>query len=757
MASARIASRLTAATVYRSGAVVVRLADLPASSLAQVVVGGLPLCLDDASLRVRIEGAAAVVIDAQVAIDPPAEAQAPAPDEAEVRAARRAEAEVRARVEALAAQAALLAGVQLRPRPEPQRGLLPAPIPLAARAALFDTVAAELERLAGERAAAAEELRLAGERRAVLEARRAEAGSARPARAEELRKCAVATLRWDGPAAPGGRLVVEYRVPGARWLPSYVVRVLPGRERAEVQLRALVRQRTGEDWEGIALSVSSADAQGWCPLPVLPARRIGRRQEPPATGWRRPPAGAEALYADYDQALGRGQADGGVEAMLAGITPELIALVPAQVAHDYRLLPVLLKDGELTLAVEDQGNVAAIDDIKFMLNVKAVKAVVCSPAQMEAGLLRHYGPAPAKQPGNDAFMCLSAGEALESAAECPPTPDDRRMRQSPRVFAAKPAFAAARLASTAPAACVPPPPPPAPAAPRDDDPAAWLDYGSLRLAAPDQPRRGRLVHAPGHGALLALFAEARIQVGFSVAGVLQAAAAQAGDVAGDPPGTGWCAPDPAFASRWTAEAPATVPADGGWHLLPVCAGEAAVPWSYVCVPREAREVFRTASFANPFPGPLPAGPADCYLDDAFLVTAPLAAADRGGTVQLGLGVEQGLTVARNVDYQERSAGVFNGTTRAEHRVRLSVANRLAAAVRIELRERLPVAEAEGCAVEEQRVDPPWQAWAPPGRELKGGRRWLIDLAPGAGRELVLEYAITFPARSEVAGGNRREA
>ncbi|MCK6489273.1 MAG: DUF4139 domain-containing protein [Planctomycetes bacterium] len=753
MAIARTASRLTAATVYRSGAVVERIADLPAGCPAQVVVGGLPLCLDDASLRLRIDGAAAVVIDAQVAIDPPAEAQAPAPDEAEVRAARRAEAEARARVEALAAQAALLAGVQLRPRPEPQRGLLPAPIPLATRAALLDTVAAELERLAGERAAAAEELRLAGERRAVLEARRAEAGSARPARAEELRKCAIATLRWDGPAVPGGRLVVEYRVPGARWLPSYVVRVLPGRARAEIQLRALVRQRTGEDWEGIALSVSSADAQGWCPLPVLPARRIGRRQEPPATGWRRPPAGAEALYADYDQALGRGQADGGVEAMLAGITPELLARVPAQVAHEFRVLPLRLVDGELTLAVEGAKNMAAIDDLRFMLDVKAVKAVVCDPARIEAGLLRYYGAAPVAQT-EELMKCYAAEEARESPAECPPPPIDRRNRQSRRMVAAKPAFAAGCLASTAPAACAPPP---APAAVRDDDPTAWLDYGSLRLAAPDQPRRGRLVHAPGHGALLALFAEARIQVGFSVAGVLQAAVAQAGDVAGDPPGAGWCAPDPAFASRWTAEAPATVPADGGWHLLPVCAGEAAVSWSYVCVPREAREVFRTASFANPFPGPLPAGPADCYLDDAFLVTAPLAAADRGGTVQLGLGVEQGLTVARNVDYQERSAGVFNGTTRAEHRVRLSVANRLAAAVRIELRERLPVAEAEGCAVEEQRVDPPWQVWAPPGRELKGGRRWLIDLAPGAGRELVLEYAITFPARSELAGGNRREA
>lgn len=712
MPTPRIASRIIAVTVYASGAVVTREAVLPADAGERLAIAGLPLCLDDGSLRIRVAGAAASVVDTTVALDVPAidPGLAP-PEDAELRAARLVEAEAQAVLEAVEARIAVLDAVQLRPRPEAQRGSPPAPIPLQARAALLDTVNAETERLASERAAATEAVRLANGRREALEARVAAASSARQARPEELRKSAVATLRWHGPVTAGGRLVIEYRVPGARWLPCYVVRFIPGQDRAEIQLRAALRQRSGEDWDGVRLTVSSADHLAWCPLPVLPSRRIGRRQPSPASGWRAPPSGAEALYADYDMAK---------------------ATVAA--------MPVASYGGG--------GDVAMIGRVADDEDREQEEIARPRKDRSRGGELSKKKAKPVPRPVPCAAPMAGAAAPVMSAPPPAPMRNSSRLQEKMEEVSES----AVMYDMAAPGS-----PPSEPAPPRDDDPSAWLDYGVLRLAGPGDGRRGRLAPASGRDAYFTLLTEARISVTVNVLGILHAADVQAGDTVGDPPGDGWRGHDAAFACAWSADLPAQVPGDGAWHVLPICSAAVAVEPAFVCVPRESRDVFRTAGFANPFPTPLPAGPADCYLGDRFLLTAPLGAVDTGGSLRLGLGVEQGIRVARNVAYGERSAGVFGGTTRAEHTVTLTVANKLPRPVRIELRERLPVADTDGCAVELQRVEPPWQEWHPPDRDLPGGHRWQIDLAAGAERGLSFAYAITFPAKQELAGGNRREA
>lgn len=701
MAIPRLSSLIRAVTVYHDGAMVTRVADLPERTPGELALSGLPLCLEDGSLRVRVEGAAATVCDAHVALDVAAvDAALAPPEDAEWRATCRAEAEAIAVVESLESCSGWLDGVQLKPRAEAQRGSLPATIPVQARAALLATLTSESERLADELAAARETLRLASERRAIVDARINAATSARQARPEEMRKSAVTTLRWHGPPASGGRVVIEYRVPGARWLPCYVVRFVPGQDRAEILFRAALRQRTGEDWSGVALTVSSADALAWCPLPSLPSRRIGRRQQTPATGWRAPPSGAESLYADYDQ---------------------------------------VKTAGDIALDYDPPAEEEAVDEKAKESLPDALLSMSMAPPMPVGGLAGLGGMAE-----------LDHGSA--AAASAPPSGVARRA-MSKRAVAGGPRVESPAASYTAAPAMA------KPESPRADDPSAWLAYGALRLAGPDDGRRGRLQPSAPQEVYLDLLAEAHITVRFSVHGLLRQADAMAADTAGMPVGSSWSSPDPTFPNSWSAELPATVPADGAWHIVPVLAAQAVVEPAFICVPRESRDVFRIAVLANPFPTPMPGGPADCYLGDRFLLSSPLAATATGGSLRLGLGVEQGLKVARNVEYGERSAGVFGGTTKAEHHVRVTVANQLQRAVRIEVRERLPVPPPgnDDCTVEVLRVEPAWQGWHPPDRDLPGGHRWMIDLAAGAERVLSFTYTITFPAKQELAGGNRREA
>ena len=79
-----------------------------------------------------------------------------------------------------------------------------------------------------------------------------------------------AELVLDVPAPTKAVLEVSYLVAGPSWRPDYVLRADSESARLSVHYRALVRQNTGEGWEGAELSLSTARPQAGGSLPVLP-------------------------------------------------------------------------------------------------------------------------------------------------------------------------------------------------------------------------------------------------------------------------------------------------------------------------------------------------------------------------------------------------------------------------------------------------------------------------------------------------------
>ncbi len=57
------------------------------------------------------------------------------------------------------------------------------------------------------------------------------------------------------------------------------------------------------------------------------------------------------------------------------IDPEVLRLVPAQIAKKYEVLPVKRIANTLTLAMADPTNVFALDDVAFMTNLQVVPVV----------------------------------------------------------------------------------------------------------------------------------------------------------------------------------------------------------------------------------------------------------------------------------------------------------------------------------------------------------------------------------------------
>jgi type IV pilus assembly protein PilB len=94
------------------------------------------------------------------------------------------------------------------------------------------------------------------------------------------------------------------------------------------------------------------------------------------------------------------------------IPREVIALIPAQMAHTYRIVPLDFESSTklLTIALDDSANFQATDDLKTLMGF-SVKACISSPDDMSAALNRFY-PEDAVESINDLITELSGDEDL---------------------------------------------------------------------------------------------------------------------------------------------------------------------------------------------------------------------------------------------------------------------------------------------------------------------------------------------------------
>ena len=71
------------------------------------------------------------------------------------------------------------------------------------------------------------------------------------------------------------------------------------------------------------------------------------------------------------------------------IDPEIIKLIPEDVARKYQIIPVSRAGSTLTIAMADPSNIFAIDDVKFLTGY-SVETVVASEAAMKGAIEQYY-------------------------------------------------------------------------------------------------------------------------------------------------------------------------------------------------------------------------------------------------------------------------------------------------------------------------------------------------------------------------------
>lgn len=734
MANAQLTSRIDNVKVYAAGATITRVADLGlgvGEVPEHVELAGLPLALDDSSVRVRVEAepgtSTAIATDVRIglSVPPRQEVQHPPTDE-EVREAK---AEVRRLEDAIALidnEIAVLHQLEVPKRPEGEKGKAPPSSPMGARLALAHFKDEQVRFRIQERRDTKEKLRQAKDNLNDLLQKQARASSAREVRPHELRKTAIIRLSYEGEPSTltGQRLIVEYFVPGARWTPTYVCRLDSAGNQAAIAVRAFICQRTGEDWSGVRLELSTAEPMAWCELPELPSLRLGRAQPMPRkSGWRLPPVGAESLFENFDRQKQVALSAVSQHSVLTDIPSPTVPPLP-------------------NLAVEALKNLV-IDSKKIPLNIrKQLAAKVSEPQRRVVDATAQPSAisdefditliSPDMLEVDDALE-LGYFESMPSAA--PPSPR--------AAFRAKTSL---------------------PVNEEEDSLANVLAYSFMQLGAADDPtKRGKLAIEQQHEAYLEILKRRKVVVTFDVIAVVQQAVSNSQNcIFVNLPTGGINVREVAgsFDYAYNADGRVDVPSDGEFHSVALTSKSTDVDLRYVVVPREDTNVFRIAQLKNPLQAPLLAGSADVYVDGEYILSTNITTVPPKGQMEIGLGVEQAIKVARNTTYQEvRSGETLVAFNELRHQIQIDIANRLPREARIEVRERLPIPDKEAKVdVQIDRVSPEWEKYDQEERDqpIQGGYRWRVNVPGGEQAMLSVQYTVKTFVDNELIGGNRRE-
>ncbi|MEA5486901.1 MULTISPECIES: DUF4139 domain-containing protein [Pseudanabaena] len=759
MSIAQLASKIDKVKVYAEGSTVKRLASLSAIAWQnendeniEVEIAGLPLALDDGSVRVRVDNGTEtdsniMVTDVRVGLHVPPPVEVPISDlEASIQSAKAEVDRLSDLGNVIALEIAALNVLHVPDRPIGEQGKAPPTSPTGARIALANFKDEQKQLRLKEKRELESQLRKATEQLADLQQQQNLASNANVAKENELRKTIVARLQIrDRQAAslpPDHlQLIVEYFVQGAKWIPTYVCRLNSANNTAAIALRALICQRTGEDWSGVQIELSTATPMGWCELPELPSLRLGRSQAfASKKAWRNPPQGAEILFEDYD--------------LQRQIAYSVISTT--SVSQSFQI-PNLSPLSSVTQSILNQKienlKIDSFDDLSQNLLGRGVNSVeLASEASLYDEQNEYFGTVSSEV---EAEVSELRSMLQSNMSRSMPSAAPERMEAQVMRKAMAPPKRSMNLERSSISAVM-----------QEDafDPVQEItNYGLMRLADPSNTsQRGKLSLPDVQTLYLESLKRSQITINFDLTMVLRKALqlAACSNIPLPAGGTNVREMAGAFDFAYLGSGRIDIPSDRQFHSVALLEENAEIDMRYVVVPREDTNVFRIAQLRNPLRSPLLSGSTDVYVDGEYILSTRINTVPPKGQMELGLGVEQSIKVARNTSFKEVRSGMslvaFN---ELRHSIHIAIANRLGRNARIEVRERVPVPQADvKVDVTVTQVSPAWEKYEQQERNavIKGGYRWQINVPAGGETELTADYTIKTFVDNELVNGNRRE-
>lgn len=316
-AETELASRIDRVTVYPDGAVVTRLGKAELlQGVSQVVLRGLPATIDPASIRVEGKGNGTFSVGAVDVRVTPGDAR-PVLDtvlEDKLKALRDEKGRFESQIAAIEAKRSTIERfAQTGPDKLGPDGKA---LPVADWPAVFEAIGTALVKIQ-------DELRGVRSRLSEIEAEIAALERARPQTGRPGAPKRDVAIAVEAPQPVAAEFTVSYRVTGANWTPTYEARLTTTAEKPEIALtrRAEIRQRSGEAWDDVTLTLSTTRSAGGTRAPDLSPMQVAFF-EPPAIYESRARGGAP-------MAAARAKAEAEAQALAA--QSQRVAAAPAPV------------------------------------------------------------------------------------------------------------------------------------------------------------------------------------------------------------------------------------------------------------------------------------------------------------------------------------------------------------------------------------------------------------------------------------------
>lgn len=192
--------------------------------------------------------------------------------------------------------------------------------------------------------------------------------------------------------------------------------------------------------------------------------------------------------------------------------------------------------------------------------------------------------------------------------------------------------------------------------------------------------------------------------------------------------------------------PVAVPSDGSPHKATITRIDLEAALDYVAVPKLAEEAYLRAVVTNRSTHNLLPGVVSVFHGDEFVGTTSIEPAPPGGEIELHLGVDDRVTVDRELTRRETGKAMLSGSRRTAVTYTITVENRLPDRTTVRVIDQFPVSKHEDVKVRDTEAKP-----EPKERTDLDVVTWELELEPDTKRELTLSFTLEHPKNDRLTG------
>jgi uncharacterized protein (TIGR02231 family) len=189
-----------------------------------------------------------------------------------------------------------------------------------------------------------------------------------------------------------------------------------------------------------------------------------------------------------------------------------------------------------------------------------------------------------------------------------------------------------------------------------------------------------------------------------------------------------------------------IPSDGSPHKTTINRFRLQPRLDYLAVPKHTTAVFRRVTVNNDSPSPLLAGPVSLFVGDEFIGSTQLEYAATGEEIELLLGVEERITVSRELARRDVDKTFLRDKRQLRYGYKIELQNLLAQEARLEIQDHIPVSRHEDIKVKLESAAP-----QPAERSDLNILEWRLTLPAGAKQTILYDFLVEHPRSLQIVG------